>query len=201
MAGLQPILNKYTPGLRGIIRVEDILSQVHFPSSGTVEITRFRNSDKNEDIDILIEVIGRIDDNNNTGNDLSCSVIFLKYLQKSKVSGIRLIAEQIISEAENVFPNIREHFLPPSLTKSGTNQPETSPSYLTGDIANVRPSTLVPRSSTHADIAGIPSPHGNLVSVDPGLPLHWQQRPACLYIGSNAMHHPRHCTQLVSPSM
>lgn len=160
MAGLRPIFDKYSPELRENIKVEDILTQleVHFPSSRTEEINRFRNSDKKEDINILIEVIGRIDDNGN--NDLSCSVSFLKCLQMSKASCIRLIAEQIISEAEKVFPDIRLRFLPPSLSlaESGTKIHETPCSYLRGDVANVKP-----RSSTQGSDIGIPSPRGDLV--------------------------------------
>ncbi|XP_052095108.1 uncharacterized protein LOC127730649 [Mytilus californianus] len=158
MAELQPILNKYIPDLRGNIRVDDILYLVNFPSSGTEEITRYLESDNKDDIARFIEVIGRIDDNN---NNLHFSVSFLKCLQNSKASGIHITAEQMISEAEKVFPKIREHFLPPSLTKSGTKQSETSCNYLRDDIANVRPSTSTPRSSTQADI-GITSSHGEL---------------------------------------
>ncbi|XP_063419855.1 uncharacterized protein LOC134705016 [Mytilus trossulus] len=148
MAALQPILNKYVPDLRGNIRVDDILSLVNFPSSGTEEITRFRDSDKKEDIARFIEVIGRIDDNN---KNLHFSVSFLKCLQNSKAAGIHKIAEKIISEVEKDFPKIREYFLPPSLTKS-SKQSETSFNYLRDDIANVRPSTSTIRSSTQGDI-------------------------------------------------
>lgn len=66
MAALQPLLKKYVPKLREKdIRVDDILSLVNFPSSGTEEITLFRDSDKKEDIARFIQVIGRIDDKNN----------------------------------------------------------------------------------------------------------------------------------------
>lgn len=154
MADLQPILNKYVPDLRGNIRVQDILFLVNFPSSGTEEITRFQDSDNNEDIARFIEVIGRVDDDN---NNLHFSISFLKCLQNSKASGIQKIAEKMISEAEKVFPKIRENFYPPSLTKSGTKQSETS-------CVRPRPSTSTLQSSTQADI-GITSQHPNLVRI------------------------------------
>lgn len=89
----------------------------------------------------------------------------MKCLQNLETSGIHKIAEEIISEAEKVFPKIREYFLPPSLTKSkSSKQSETSYNYLRDDIANVRPSTSTIRSSTPADIE-VTNSHPELVRI------------------------------------